>query len=72
MIAPGIGGIIGGAIGQGAQHAARGKSALSGALKGAGMGAALPSIASGLGWGASKLGSTALGDRKSTRLNSSH
>lgn len=61
MIAPGIGGIIGGAIGQGAQHAARGKSALSGALKGAGMGAALPSVASGLGWGASKLGATALG-----------
>ena len=61
MIAPGIGGIIGGAIGQGAQHAARGKSALSGALKGAGMGAALPSMASGLGWGASKLGATALG-----------
>ena len=61
MIAPGIGGIIGGAIGQGAQHAARGKSALGGALKGAGMGAALPSMASGLGWGASKLGATALG-----------
>ncbi|WPX99720.1 hypothetical protein Megpolyxen_01618 (plasmid) [Candidatus Megaera polyxenophila] len=61
MIAPGIGGIIGGAIGQGAQHAARGKSALSGALKGAGMGAALPSVASGLGWGASKLGASALG-----------
>lgn len=61
MIAPGIGGIIGGAIGQGAQHAARGKSALSGALKGAGMGTALPSVASGLGWGASKLGATALG-----------
>jgi len=61
MIAPGIGGIIGGAIGQGAQHAARGKSALGGALKGAGMGAALPSVASGLGWGASKLGSTAIG-----------
>lgn len=61
MIAPGIGGIIGGAIGQGAQHAARGKSALSGALKGAGMGAALPSVASVLGSGASKLGATALG-----------
>jgi len=61
MIAPGIGGIIGGAIGQGAQHAARGKSALGGALKGAGMGAALPSMASGLGWGVSKLGATALG-----------
>lgn len=61
MIAPGIGGIIGGALGQGAQHAARGKSTLGGALKGAGMGAALPSMASGLGWGASKLGSTALG-----------
>ena len=61
MIAPGIGGIIGGALGQGAQHAARGKSALGGALKGAGMGAALPSMASGLGWGASKLGATALG-----------
>jgi len=61
MIAPGIGGIIGGAIGQGAQHAARGKSALSGALKGAGMGAALPSVASGLGWGASKLGASGFG-----------
>ena len=61
MIVPGIGGIIGGALGQGAQHAARGKSALGGALKGAGMGAALPSMASGLGWGASKLGATALG-----------
>lgn len=61
MIAPGIGGIIGGAIGQGAQHAARGKSALGGALKGAGMGAALPSMASGLGWGASKLGASGLG-----------
>ena len=61
MIAPGIGGIIGGAIGQGAQHASRGKSALSGALKGAGMGAALPSVASGLGWGANQLGATALG-----------
>ena len=61
MIAPGIGGIIGGALGQGAQHAARGKSALSGALKGAGMGAALPSVASGLGWGVSKLGATSLG-----------
>lgn len=61
MIAPGIGGIIGGALGQGVQHAARGKSTLGGALKGAGMGAALPSVASGLGWGASKLGATALG-----------
>jgi hypothetical protein len=61
MIAPGIGGIIGGALGQGAQHAARGKSALGGALKGAGMGAALPSMASGLGWGANQLGATALG-----------
>lgn len=61
MIAPGIGGIIGGALGQGVQHAARGKSALSGALKGAGMGAALPSVASVLGSGASKLGATALG-----------
>ena len=61
MIAPGIGGIIGGALGQGAQAAARGKSTLGGALKGAGMGAALPSVASGLGWGASKLGATSLG-----------
>ena len=61
MIAPGIGGIIGGALGQGVQNASRGKSALSGALKGAGMGAALPSVASGLGWGANKLGATALG-----------
>jgi hypothetical protein len=61
MILPGAGGIIGGAIGQGAQNAIRGKSALGGALKGAGMGAALPSMASGLGWGASKLGATALG-----------
>jgi hypothetical protein len=61
MIAPGIGGIIGGALGQGAQHAARGKSTLGGALKGAGMGAALPSVASGLGWGANKLGASALG-----------
>ena len=61
MIAPGIGGIIGGALGQGAQHAARGKSALGGALKGAGMGAALPSVASILGSGASRLGVTALG-----------
>jgi hypothetical protein len=61
MIAPGIGGIIGGALGQGVQHAARGKSAVSGALKGAGMGAALPSVASVLGSGASKLGSTAIG-----------
>jgi len=61
MVLPGIGGIIGGALGQGAQHAARGKSALGGAFKGAGMGAALPSALSGLGWGASKLGSTALG-----------
>ena len=61
MIAPGIGGIIGGALGQGAQHAARGKNPLQGVLKGAGMGAALPSVASGLGGGASKLGATALG-----------
>lgn len=61
MILPGVGGVIGGAIGQGAQNAIRGKSVLSGALKGAGMGAALPSMASGLGWGASKLGATALG-----------
>ena len=61
MIAPGIGGIIGGALGQGVQHAARGKSPLQGALKGAGMGAALPSLASALGSGASKVGSTALG-----------
>jgi hypothetical protein len=61
MVLPGIGGIIGGALGQGAQHAARGKSALGGALKGAGMGAALPSALSGLGWGVSKLGATALG-----------
>jgi len=61
MVLPGIGGIIGGALGQGAQHAARGKSALSGALKGAGMGAALPSVASVLGSGASRLGATALG-----------
>ena len=61
MIAPGIGGIIGGALGQGAQHAARGKNPLQGVLKGAGMGAALPSVASGLGWGASKLGATSLG-----------
>jgi len=61
MIAPGIGGIIGGALGQGAQHAARGKSALSGALKGAGMGAALPSVASILGSGASRLGASGFG-----------
>jgi hypothetical protein len=61
MILPGAGGIIGGAIGQGAQNAIRGKDPLQGALKGAGMGAALPSMASGLGWGASKLGATALG-----------
>lgn len=61
MVLPGIGGIIGGALGQGVQHAARGKSALSGALKGAGMGAALPSVASVLGSGASKLGATSLG-----------
>lgn len=61
MIAPGIGGIIGGAIGGGAQASARGKSPLQGALKGGGMGAALPSVASGLGWGASRLGASALG-----------
>ena len=61
MILPGVGGIIGGAVGQGAQHAARGKSAIQGALKGAGMGAALPSVASGLGWGATKLGASGLG-----------
>ncbi|BBB57991.1 hypothetical protein MPCS_02002 (plasmid) [Candidatus Megaera polyxenophila] len=61
MVLPGIGGIIGGALGQGVQHAARGKSALSGALKGVGMGAALPSVASVLGSGASRLGATALG-----------
>ena len=61
MILLGVGGIIGGAVGQGAQHAARGKSAIQGALKGAGMGAALPSVASGLGWGASKLGASGLG-----------
>lgn len=60
IIAPGIGGIIGGALGQGVQHAARGKSPLAGALKGAGIGAALPSVASGLGWGASKLGANSL------------
>jgi len=61
MVLPGIGGIIGGALGQGAQHAARGKSALGGALKGAGMGAALPSVASFLGSGASRLGASGLG-----------
>jgi hypothetical protein len=61
MVLPGIGGIIGGALGQGAQHAARGKSALSGALKGAGMGAALPSVASVLGSGASRLGASGFG-----------
>lgn len=61
MIAPGIGGIIGGALGQGVQHAARGKSALGGALKGAGMGAALPSVASVLGSGASRLGASGFG-----------
>ena len=61
MVLPGIGGIIGGALGQGVQHAARGKSALSGALKGAGMGAALPSVASVLGSGASRLGASGFG-----------
>jgi hypothetical protein len=61
MIAPGIGGIIGGAIGQGVQHGARGKNPLQGALKGAGMGAALPSLASALGSGATKLGASGLG-----------
>jgi len=61
MILPGVGGIIGGAVGQGAQHAARGKNALQGALKGAGMGAALPSVASGLGFGATKLGMGGIG-----------
>jgi hypothetical protein len=61
MIAPGIGGIIGGALGQGAQHAARGKNPLQGVLKGAGMGAALPSVASFLGSGASRLGASGLG-----------
>lgn len=61
MILPGVGGIIGGAIGQGAQNAARGKNVMQGALKGAGMGAALPSVASGLGWGATKLGMSGIG-----------
>lgn len=61
MILPGVGGIIGGAIGQGAQNAARGKNVVQGALKGAGMGAAIPSVASGLGWGASKLGMQGIG-----------
>jgi hypothetical protein len=61
LVLPGVGGIIGGAIGQGVQHGARGKNPLQGALKGAAMGAALPSVASGLGWGASKLGASGLG-----------
>ena len=61
MILPGAGGLIGGAIGQGAQNAIRGKNPLQGALKGAAMGAALPSVASGLGWGATKLGASGLG-----------
>jgi hypothetical protein len=61
LILPGAGGIIGGAIGQGVQHGARGKNPLQGALKGAAMGAALPSVASGLGWGVSKLGASGLG-----------
>lgn len=61
MILPGVGGIIGGALGQGVQNKARGKDFLQGALKGAGMGAALPSVASGLGWGANQLGATGLG-----------
>lgn len=60
MILPGVGGIIGGALGQGVQNKARGKNFLQGALKGAGMGAALPSVASGLGWGAGKLGANSL------------
>lgn len=60
MILPGVGGIIGGALGQGVQNTARGKNFLQGALKGAGMGAALPSVASGLGWGAGKLGANSL------------
>jgi hypothetical protein len=60
MILPGVGGIIGGALGQGVQNTARGKNFLQGALKGAGMGAALPSVASGLGWGAGKLGVNSL------------
>jgi hypothetical protein len=60
MILPGVGGILGGALGQGVQNKARGKNFLQGALKGAGMGAALPSVASGLGWGAGKLGANGL------------
>lgn len=61
MILPGVGGIIGGALGQGVQNAARGKNVVQGALKGAGMGAAIPSVASGLGWGATKLGMGGIG-----------
>jgi hypothetical protein len=61
MILPGAGGLIGGALGQGAQHHFRGKKFGHGAVKGAAIGAALPSAASGLGWGASKLGASGLG-----------
>jgi len=62
MILPGVGGVIGGALGQGTQHAIRGKNAFHGALKGGAMGAVLPTAASLLGSGASKLGMNSAGN----------
>ena len=57
MLLPGVGGIIGGALGGAAGSAIRGRKDYAQAgLRGAGMGAILPSAASLLGSGASKLG----------------
>ena len=63
MILPGIGGIIGGALGGAAGSAVRGrKDYLQAGLRGGAMGAALPSAASLLGSGASKLGMNSAGN----------
>ncbi len=63
MLLPGIGGIIGGALGGAAGSAIRGRKDYAQAgLRGAGMGAILPSAASLLGSGASKLGMSGTGN----------
>lgn len=63
MILPGVGGIIGGALGGAAGSAIRGrKDYASAGLRGASMGAMLPSAASALGTGASKVGMSSAGN----------
>lgn len=62
ILLPGLGGIIGGALGGAAGSAIRGrKDYLQSALRGGAMGLGAPTLASGLGWGATKLGASGLG-----------